>query len=466
MVQGDARSRMNLVIFCLFFGIVAIFGGASRADVLSQAVVRIAAIAMIAAAVLQFDRERWRMAKTPVLCILAIGAVMVVQLIPLPPGFWASLPGRALYVQPLADAGVPEVWRPLSMTPDLTLNSLLSILPPLAVVAGLSLVDREDQRRIVPVLIAAAVISAFIGLIQVSNGSLYFYRVTNEGLPVGVFANRNHQALFLAAILPVLGGWAALPHHNPLYRKGRIWIAACIAAPIIPILLITGSRAGLVAGIVGGVLALAMTFREARRSVPRRRDRDRSLRQKLLVYLPIATGVLAAGAVYTLSRDVAFQRFFEDNTASVRSTMFPVYVQMAQDFFPFGSGFGSFDPMFRLYEPASRLGPAYLNHAHNDLAQIVIEGGILPLLLLAPFLGWFVFSGWRLWARPLESTAQLLGRMGFVVVLLFLLGSLVDYPLRTPLIAVLMTIACYWMRDSALAAKESKSLKSSAWQER
>jgi O-antigen ligase len=198
--------------------------------------------------------------------------------------------------------------------------------------------------------------------------------------------------------------------------------------------------------------------------VPRPRD-GRSLRHRLLAYLPVATGVLAAAAVYLLSRDVAFQRFFEDDTASVRSTMLPVYLRMAGDFFPFGTGFGSFDSMFRFYEPAAHLGPAYLNHAHNDLAEIVIEGGLLPLLLLVPFLAWIMVRGARLWFGRLESNEQLLGRIGSAAALLVLLSSLVDYPLRTPLISVLMTIACYWIHEASRVAKESRARKSSAWQE-
>jgi len=109
MVQGDARSRMNLILFCLFFGIVTLFGGASRADVLSQAVVRVAAIAMIVVAILQFNREQWHAARLPVLFILLVAAVLLIQLIPLPPGLWASLPGRSLYAEALAGTGVPLI---------------------------------------------------------------------------------------------------------------------------------------------------------------------------------------------------------------------------------------------------------------------------------------------------------------------------------------------------------------------
>jgi O-antigen ligase len=121
--------------------------------------------------------------------------------------------------------------------------------------------------------------------------------------------------------------------------------------------------------------------------------------------------------------------------------------------------------MFRFYEPAAHLGPAYLNHAHNDLAEIVIEGGLLPLLLLVPFLAWIMVRGARLWFGRLESNEQLLGRIGSAAALLVLLSSLVDYPLRTPLISVLMTIACYWIHEASRVAKESRARKSSAWQE-
>jgi O-antigen ligase len=379
---------------------------------------------------------------------LIIGA----QLIPIPPQIWEALPGRSSYAEALQIAGIPHSWRPMSLTPDLTLNSLLSLLPPLALVLSAGLIDRSDQKLIIPLIIIAVVVSAVIGLVQISSGSLYFYRVTNLGSPVGVFANRNHQALFLAATLPLLAGWAVMPHRDQAYRKLRMWVALCVAASILPLLMVTGSRAGLIAGLIGGLLAIVLVFK-AQRLSPRDRPR-RKLQAGLLLALPLAFGTAALVGTYMLSRDEALQRLFADQGPGIRSTFIPLYREMAWDFAPFGSGYGSFDTVFRVYEPADQLRLTYLNHAHNDLAQIAIEGGILPLLVLSAFLLWLVTGTWRIWSARLDSTDRVLGHVGSAVAFLILAGSLVDYPLRTPWMAVLMVLACHWVRLGASRSPE------------
>ncbi|MEI9928771.1 MAG: hypothetical protein WDN44_15190 [Sphingomonas sp.] len=66
-------------------------------------------------------------------------------------------------------AGSPP-WRPISLTPDRTWNSLIALLTPLCVLvayAGL----RDDQRKaILPVLIGLAFLSALLGIAQISGG--------------------------------------------------------------------------------------------------------------------------------------------------------------------------------------------------------------------------------------------------------------------------------------------------------
>jgi O-antigen ligase len=440
---------MNLVLLSLFLGIALFFGGASRADVLSQAVVRVAAIVLIAITALQMGREEWSRVQIPVLFLMGIALLIGVQLVPLPPDLWSSLPGRRLYADGLELAGILPVWRPWSLTPDLTLNSLLAVLPPLAVILALGLIDPPYKYLLVPLLITGAVASAVIGLVQFSSGSLYFYRVTNLGSLVGVFANRNHHALFLAAILPILACWVALPHNDAGYRRLRTWMALCASAAIFPLLLITGSRAGLVLGLLGASAAAFLAFRDRRRSMGAATRTPISIR--LLALLPIVAGALAVVAANLLARDEAVRRFFEGNAENLRAEMLPLYQHIARDFFPIGSGYGSFDPVFRSYEPDAMLDATYLNHAHNDLAQIIIEGGVLPLLLLVPFLGWYIIRSWRVWSTPIRSTDQLLGRSGSALILLILLSSLVDYPLRTPFIAVLLALSCYWLLDQPKA---------------
>lgn len=452
--RSDPRSRWNLTLLLVFLAIVVLFGGASRADVLSQPLVRMAAIALIAISAMQMRADEWRQIRLPVFFLLAIAFLIAIQLIPLPPSLWASLPGRSLYVEALEVAGIEPVWRPLSMTPDLTLNSLLAILPPLAVLLSLGTIDRSLHWTLAPAFICAIVASCLIGVLQVAGDSFYFYQITNTGSAVGVFANRNHQALFVSAGLPILAAWAELPHENPQYRRLRIWLAMCLAAAIFPVLLIIGSRAGFALGLVGAVLAVAL--------VALRRTRRRSggaPAGSLLLFrvVPLLLGLAAVGLTILLARGEALQRLMEGEEFEPRLVLLPVFQDMAWAYFPWGAGYGAFANVYRAYEPDSALGPLYLNQAHNDLAQIVIEGGILPLVVLLVFLIWFAVRSWRLWAKRIARPEQWLGRAGSAVVLLVLIASLVDYPLRTPLIAVLTAAMCMWMSAPVAEAQGSEA---------
>ena len=439
---GDASGlrRVNFLLLGAFLAILILFGGASRADALSQPIVRIAAIVAGAAALLQISSQQWRSVRTPFLSLATVGLVIVVQLVPIPFGLWSDLPGRGHFAEMLAVAGVPEAWRPLTMTPDLAWNSALAILAPLAFVLGLSVAGPQALRALLPLLLAGIGLHSVIGLIQVAGGTPYFYRVTNLDSAVGLFANRNHLAVFVALILPLSGLWALLPHPDPAYRRLRFWMALCIAAAAIPFLIMIGSRAGLLVGGLGAIAVFPLILTQP--SEPRRATREKRL--WMIAFIPALIALVAVIAARASGRDLALQRLFEADTG-LRADHLPIYFRMIGDFFPFGSGFGSFDSIFRGYEPQASLNASYLNHAHNDLVQIVIEGGLPALLLAAAFAIWFALTAIRLWVSRVRSSADLYGRVGSIVVLQLIVASAVDYPLRTPLLGVVFIIACFWM---------------------
>lgn len=454
--QSDSRSRLNFVVMALFLALAFLFGGASRADVVSQPVIRLAALGLIVFVMLQARMEEVRSVRGPLIFLIAIMLAIAIQLVPLPPAIWAALPGREIYSNAMETAGLASVWRPLSLTPDLTLNSLLALLPVFAVVLGVAVIDRSLHVYLVPIILVGIALSAIIGVLQIGSGSLYFYRITNLGSAVGVFANRNHQALLLAAAFPLLVAWTVLPYADPQYRRVRMWLALCLSAAVFPFLLITGSRAGVALGFIGAVgsgLLLVAAYRRGRQV--------RSARSRLVALLfwiaPLAVGLLAVGATVIFSRDEAIQRF-SDATVETRTEQLPIFGEMIRSFAPWGSGYGSFDPAFRAFEPHASLRPTYLNHAHNDLAQILIEGGVLAGVLLAVFLLWYSARIWRLWVRPARHHPDLVGRAASIVVLLILLSSLVDYPLRTPLLLVILGVSCILMLDSSIARAEKEGL--------
>jgi O-antigen ligase len=332
---------------------------------------------------------------------------------------------------------------------------------PIAVLIGFAAVSVEHRRQLLSLFIVAVAVSTLLGLAQLAGGPespFYFYDITNRGLPVGLFSNRNHQALFLAMAWPMLAAWATLPA-EPRFYSAKRWVVMSLGVFLIPMLLVTGSRAGLALG----VLALMVAFVFWRRGTPPPGESP-SRWSRLLMPTAVAAAIFVIAASIVLSRDSAVQRIMGMSfDQEGRIEYLPTTLRIARDFFPVGAGFGGFDPLFRSYEPFDLLTPAYLNHAHNDLVELVISGGLPALAILLAFLGWLGRKAHAILRSGDGGRTALFARLGLFVIASLLLASLVDYPLRTPLMEALFAVACGWVssyegRDSGsprLRAREN-----------
>lgn len=420
------------------------WGGGSRNDIPGLIILQPFAVLCIAALLLAPGEIDWPLIRTPLVLLGALAAIMLVQLVPLPPSIWAALPGQDRLISFVALAGDELPWRTLSVTPDLTLAGLIGLVVPLAGLIGFAALPRERAYSLLNWLLGALALGALLGLGQLlggENSNLYRYSVTNEGSAVGLFANRNHQAVFLAMGWPMLALWAAAPHH-PQRRKLRGWIAAAMAIFLLPMLAATGSRAGLFFAIIG--LGAGWWVLLSERRFSSRSDR-RQLPLALKIGLPVC-GLVVLAAATMLSRAEAVRRLFEENvTGDLRSEIYPRVIQIARDFAPFGSGFGSFDPIFKLYEPEAMLRSTYLNHAHNDLLELAMTGGVPALVVAGAFLLWLISKAVTVFRASHSGRARGFGVMAVSAILIILLSSLVDYPLRTPLLGLLFAFFCGWL---------------------
>lgn len=438
---------LQWIFFCTVLCVMVAFGGASRDDVPSQVVVRVVAIIAGSIWAMQLDRTQFREMRTPLLFALAIVAIVAVQLVPLPPGLWSALPGRGTFAEGYALADVPLPWHAISLTPDRTWNSLLGLLPGIAIMLGIATLPDYRMKHIPEVLMGLILLGALIAIAQISTRQFYFYNVTNIGSAVGFFANRNHQAAFIACYFPLLACWALAGGRVHLAPEMRAWLGVAFATLLLPLLLLTGSRAGIVLGLIGIILALALTLRSPGW---RMRLRHGKLLRWLLIGATALAAIFVVATIYA-ARDEALRRLIQmDAGADLRLVNLPIYMQMAWDFFPFGSGFGSFDPVFRTYEPLERLSGQYLNQAHNDLMQIAIEGGVSALLVAVAMVIWIGWSSVRLWFGS-ATPGQTIARAGFAMLAILLVGSLLDYPLRTPALSTLAFMALAWMGRRAVS---------------
>jgi O-antigen ligase len=110
---------------------------------------------------------------------------------------------------------------------------------------------------------------------------------------------------------------------------------------------------------------------------------------------------------------------------------------------PLGSGFGTFDPVYRMFEQPTTLLRPYVNHAHNDWLELLLEGGIPAAGLALAALFWFVLRTTGVWRSTHggKSSHALLARAGWIIIALFLFHSVLDYPLRTTANAAVFALA-------------------------
>ncbi len=442
----DLGERLTLIILVVLLLVIALGGGASRGDAFSQPMVRLASLAAVAWVLWRSRLADLRSGGWPLGLLALLAALASLQLLPLPPVLWNVSDGHHAYAEFLRVVGQDAAWRPMSISPDRTLNSLLALLCPAAILLLLSQLPGRSGRRdrlVMEVWLVILLASALLSVVQVGGGVGYLYRVTNEGSAVGLFANRNHQALFLACGLPLLAAWVIGSSADPRQSRIRTWVALCGAAAIWPALLITGSRAGLVLGALGTIFALILILTD-RNGEQGRRDRVQWRRTGLLVGVPLIVALFGVAMILAQSRGEAVERLFRSSEAELRANVLPTLLRMLRDYQPFGAGFGAFDPAFRRYEAHASLTTNYLNQAHNDWLQIGIEGGIPALLLLLAFVLLCVRAAVRAWSGQ-RRPATLHARAALFVIILIAAASLVDYPLRTPLVAALMACSLYWL---------------------
>ncbi|WP_343806748.1 O-antigen ligase family protein [Alteraurantiacibacter aestuarii] len=362
---------------------------------------------------------------------------MAIQLIPLPPSIWTSLPGRDVIASLGEVTGMGDIWRPLTFSPMKTANSLASLVVPVAGLMVLALLDDSGWRRLPWVFMVAGLGSALFSVAQIilpGATGLYLYEITNADSAVGLFSNRNHNALFLSVAL--LFCVIRLEQVSRKQYTPADLVAAVIALTIFAALLVNASRTGLaglgLVGLIFGVRAI-LQWRAAS-------ARGENGGVRLLFGMAVGAASLALiGLFAAMGRSPAIERLIAHDAAEdQRLRSLPYVLDMLREFQPFGVGFGAFEQAFRTVEPESLLTPRYLNNAHNDWLQWPIEGGLPAIALLVVALFLIVRQVIRI-ARNQSGQAEMVSNawLGILTVGIFALGSLIDYPLRTPSLMLL-----------------------------
>ncbi|MAF05944.1 O-antigen ligase family protein [Herbaspirillum sp.] len=427
---------MGLVMLGLLAALVALTGGASRFDAIQIIPLRSLAALFLIPALVFITAQRAKDERALLVLFVCFVSLVAVQLLPLPPELWQMLPGRSEIFRLDAALGFEGVWRPLTMTPTRTWNVLGSLVVPAAGLL-LAVACNASSLTLLRLIAALGVLSAILGLLQVISGNsspLYLYELTNRGSPVGILANENHAAFFAACSMLVIASLGIRVREVP----GRAWERLVYPAAFFLILIAAltgGSRAGFAASL-GAVVISALMMASTQRTRQGHFAASASSRwldkhPRALLAFPVVLNLVVAGAFIALDRTPAFRDILaSDSFADLRWSIWPVVADMLGTHWVWGTGFGSFEQVYQTYESAELLTPRYVNQAHNDWAQLLIEGGVVAALILIGLLVWLARAVVALSSR---RAARVQAIFWISIFAILGLSSIIDYPLRTPL---------------------------------
>ncbi|MEG8058655.1 O-antigen ligase family protein [Sphingomonas sp. 22L2VL55-3] len=243
-------------------------------------------------------------------------------------------------------------------------------------------------------------------------------------------------------------------------QKAALWrlpVAGGAAIWFLLMIIASGSRTGLVLGFLSLVISIII----ARPALTALLSPVPPRLRWAIVIVGVATIIALAVVSFTSGRAVSFHRLLTLSTGEdMRSRALPIVLDMVRTYMPLGSGLGSFDPLFRMYEPDALLKLTYFNHAHNDYLEVALQSGIFGIALIILIIGWGIYAGIKAWRSHPARPSQLAARFATVAMLLIAIASGVDYPARTPIIMALIAIVAILANPTSRPTDGSSALRS------
>lgn len=423
--------------------------GGSAQGIWANMILQLLGLAIIAWAAMDNGDEPLTPAARQLL-YLAIAAIAVIalQMIPVPASIWSHLGARARIAADFHTLGVPVPAEPLSLTPALSLDSLLAIIPPLAILCAMVRLRAYRPHWLAVALAAGALAGIALGAMQVASSGdalspWYLYADTSVGKGVGFFANADHMATLLVVTIPFLAAMIAAARTASMQRYSAV-VAVCVGVGLVVLV-----GLGLNGSLAGYGLALPVIAASALIILPPG--------SKLRLWVVAVAVMLMIAAVVILETTAIGSASIGTHATSAvqsRGDIFATTSRAIGDFMPFGSGLGSFRSVYALYEHPAQVTDVYVIHAHNDYLELVLELGIAGIVLILLFLTWWVAAVWRAW-RTAEGGP--FARAAAIASAAVLVHSLADFPLRTAAIAVCFALCLAFLADSRAAPPKEKT---------
>jgi O-antigen ligase len=325
--------------------------------------------------------------------ILAFHALVVLQLLPLPPPVLGVLSPGSLRFRSEVSLVHDASWHPISVNPVDTARGLAFVAAASFLYAAVYLEFGEAlwRRRLARVVVLTGCFMTLLALVQGPTfGSRIYglYRPDADWAVFGPYVNRNHFAGYVAMAIPLALGFtveAARDFHAALARRRRArWLAlgdaegnAAIRRGAEAVVLVVGLAAS---RSRGGLLAFLVSLAALPRALGRSR---RSL-------FAIALVLLGAAAFVDLG---PLRRAFESRgIQGSRVALWEDVLPMVRSYPVFGCGLNAFGSAYPRQQTV--LKSEWVGQAHNEYLQALVDTGALGAGLVLALLFLVLRSAW------------------------------------------------------------------------
>jgi O-antigen ligase len=331
--------------------------------------------------------------------------------------WWVAvgLPCFILTIQSINNQSLPSVAAQFA---------LLSLIPCIALFGFSLICEERESRMLFKTWVFVAVVQAVFGLIQLPTGSSLFFGIVTSEPVIGTFASKNTYANLLVMAIPlaVLLFFSDLSHHREPNRR-TVWAWGAAVFTLMATIFLTTSRTGIVTGILTLFLSVVLLR-------PRSSEVSRG---PIWWFAGTAALILAVLIFGGLDWVVRFDSSRLSTDYDTRALMRAATVDGILAQLPFGSGLGSYPWVSSSIQPRE-MGRYWLDLAHNDYLQLLMETGVLGggLIML---IFWLYISRW--WGLLRTSGGQWsrqrqVGVACGISLLAFALHAWVDYPFHIP----------------------------------
>lgn len=336
-------------------------------------------------------------------------------------------------------------WMPISIYPYASKKELFSIL----IFIGMFLIitNTPDIRinRIIVVIVSLGFSISLLGIMQKLTGTTktYWLVESDSEFPFGPYINRNHFAGYICMVIPLSLGLLISRFRSLFSSRNRYFKAADFQSHLFANLLLVFAIVIMILALFfslsrGGILAFLFSIAVFFIIVAISRLATGN-NKGLKISSFVLTVLIAFSVLIWIGHDTILDRLSDPSSpTATRINLYVDTLNMFSDFPIFGTGFGTFQYIYRKYKTLDDR--FFYEHAHNDYLELLSDLGLIGFLIVLAGIVLFLRKILLRWIERRDPYAKGITLGGVCGVFAILSHSLADFNLHIPANALFLSI--------------------------